>query len=489
MSPSTYQDNASLTTDGLDQHETGGKDAVTGKESDASRRQEAYNVDPFQAHKDAGHKDYVEFRTCGWITAGVVTTAEAIALGTLSFPSTFLRLGIVGGVICTLLAGFLTCITTFIIVDFKLRHMGCTNWPEVGTVLGGKVANRILAVGLVAKCIGIAGSHVLAGQEAITTIHGNANVCRIVWGVITAIASVILSYPRKWHGMHVLSYISISSILIACMVTIVGTGVQNPDVLTKGGAPIEWYATPQDASLVTIIGAATNVIFAYGAVTGALSFCSEMHTPKDYKKSIFVYQLVSLVVYLLTGALIYVFGGQYTTSPAMGMTTRPVQIVGYVFALITILISGVVGTNIGTKHLYVSLLRNSHLLTSGGWRAQGFWILCVLFMWILGFILSQLIPFFNQLLTIVSSIFTVWFCFGLPGFMWLHLRHPYFANSPQDKAARTEDLKTVWRRMEYIVVAFSIIISFAITPLGLYSAIEGIISGYHNGSFKHPFSC
>lgn len=37
---------------------------------------ERYDIDPFQAQRELKGEDYVEFRTMGWIQAGLVSTAE-----------------------------------------------------------------------------------------------------------------------------------------------------------------------------------------------------------------------------------------------------------------------------------------------------------------------------------------------------------------------------------------------------------------------------
>jgi hypothetical protein len=75
-----------------------------------------------QANRDDG--DYVEFRTMGWVQAGLVALAEGIALGTLSFPSIFMRLGIFGGVIATVGLGALAWLAASWMVDFKKRFPG-----------------------------------------------------------------------------------------------------------------------------------------------------------------------------------------------------------------------------------------------------------------------------------------------------------------------------------------------------------------------------
>jgi hypothetical protein len=125
--------------------------------------------------------------------------------------------------------------------------------------------------------------------------------------------------------------------------------------------------------------------------------------------------------------------------------------------------------NIGAKYFYVTQLRGTRLLTSGwvssrpapgqscqnaytaitchlrGWKAQFIWIGIICGMWILGFIFAELIPvsfptppldlsnaktdihhlqFFNQLLTIISSLVSTWSAYGVPGIIWFFMRKP-----------------------------------------------------------------
>jgi len=150
---------------------------------------------------------------------------------------------------------------------------------------------------------------------------------------------------------------------------------------------------------------------------------------------------------------------QYVKSPALTMTTHTVAIVSYAFALVTIMVSGILGTNIGAKYLYMTWLRNSPLLTSRGTRAWLAWMGMICLMWIVGFLVSQLIPFFNELLTVISALFSVWFIYGYTGFMWFYDTHPWFARYARDSEPRA--INTVWKK---VLMAVSIFVVSACNP-------------------------
>lgn len=157
------------------------------------------------------------------------------------------------------------------------------------------------------------------------------------------------------------------------------------------------------------------------------------------------------------GCLVYVFGGQYVTSPAFTMLSRTLTIVSYTFALITIIISGVIAANIGAKYLYVHSLRDSPLLTSSGWKAHFIWIAVVSLIWTVAFLVSQLVPFFNQLLTIVSSLFSVWLTYGSAGIIWFWDEAPVFRNFARDPNERRMDSKGKWFKAFIAVLSVSLV--------------------------------
>ncbi|GAA5923084.1 hypothetical protein JCM3775_007431 [Rhodotorula graminis] len=431
------------------------------------------------ALRDGDTHGKTNFKDLGWIKAGIIITCEAVALGTLSFPSTFKRLGLAGGLICNTAFIAIAYLSASIMVDFKRRYPHVLNAADAGEVLFGRWGYRILGVAIVFKSIGLAASHILAGKLAIATFDSGAN-CAIGWAVLIAGVSAILSYNRKWSGLLGLSVASISCIVIACIITMVGAGTQDPARLEKNGEPVHWVAFNSELTFADAIGAITNCVFAYGQNMAVLTFLPEMRKPSDFKKSIALMQGFQLIIYSVVGAVLYSYGGQYTPSPALTMTKHKLAIASYAFALVTIIVSGIVAVNVGAKFFYTQLFRNSSILTSDSWAAQLYWLAIIFSMYGVAFVIAELIPFFNQLLTIVSCLTSTWFVCGFAGALWLHMHR-----STRGAGWFSSPVKIAL----FCVSVFLIAISIFITPAGVYSAVKGIIDGYKGGKFNHPFSC
>lgn len=79
--------------------------------------------------------------------------------------------------------------------------------------------------------------------------------------MIYAIISILISPTREWGKLSNFSYLSLACIITAMVMTISSVATQDPSVLEQGGPPIVWEAAPTEPTLVSIIGALTNIIF------------------------------------------------------------------------------------------------------------------------------------------------------------------------------------------------------------------------------------
>lgn len=73
-----------------------------------------------------------KFNQLGWKRLTIVLIVEAVALGTLSIPSTFATLGMVAGVICCIGIGLIAVYTSYIIGQVKVKFPHISNYPEAG---------------------------------------------------------------------------------------------------------------------------------------------------------------------------------------------------------------------------------------------------------------------------------------------------------------------------------------------------------------------
>ncbi|PWN48237.1 hypothetical protein IE53DRAFT_389581 [Violaceomyces palustris] len=446
-------------------------------------------VDAFHVDEDDGTR--INFKTMGWVKAGALIMAETIALGILSFPLVFHRLGMATGIMVTVALAIMSTWTGWQIVDFKVNHPGVMNFADAGRVMWGKWGGYAIGTMLIVKVTFVAGSHSLSGAIALSNISSNA-VCSIVYAVVISVVSFLLTVPRTFEKVSYISFLSVASILVACLITIVASGTQSLETLQtatdKELGPVEWFAG-EHHGLIDVINAITNIVFAYGGHVAIFSFASEMKEPADFKYSLILVQVVATSWYILVGATIYSFVGQYAVSPALTATAKAVRITSYSIALISIIVAGVVASYVGAKFVWIQLFRGSETLTSSSYRTWSYWVGICATLWTVAFVISQVIPFFSDLLSIISSLFTVWLTYGLSSFLWLHDNHPSRSELLTNVSGRGGYFSTRWKGLLFFFNLLMILFSAAIMGLGTYSAVKAIKDGYDQGDFGGPFSC
>ncbi|KAJ5683528.1 hypothetical protein N7462_006693 [Penicillium macrosclerotiorum] len=357
-----------------------------------------------------------KFNRLGWKRLTVVLIVEAVALGSLSIPQTFAKLGMVAGVICSVGIGLIAVYTSYIIGQVKVKFPHISNYPEAGRLMFGRWGYELIFMMLCLELLLSAGSHCLTGTIAFANITGSS-ICTLVFGVVSAIILFFFAVPPSFSEMAILGYIDFASIIIAIGITIIGTGVEATN--STGLAAVNWSAWPKDGlTFSEAFIALSNIIFAYSFALCQFSFMDEMHTPTDFPKSIWALGLTEIFIYTLTGALVYAFVGQDVQSPALLSAGSLLSRVAFGIALPVIFISGSINTVVLGRLIHGRIFKNSTIRfvnTKMGWVT---WLALIAALTILEFVVAEVIPFFDDLLSVISSLFVSGFTFYFPAIMW-----------------------------------------------------------------------
>jgi len=440
----------------------------------------------------------IAYRTLKWWQAGMLMLAETVSLGVLSIPSVFAAIGFVGGILTVLLLGIFATYTGYNIGLFKKRYPGCNNMADAGMILGGPIAREFLGGAQIIFLVFIAASHTLTGQIALDTIAGQGKLCAVVWSVIIAAVSFFCTLPRTFKGiahLSIISFISASgddrSLLTSadhggradhhdrprCQRTS-RPDRRGGDEQLRSGLPGSHERCPYDHFEGSRLPA---TIFAYAGHAAFLQFISEMSDPGEFNKALVTLQVADTTVYLVVGIVVYVYVGSDVSSPAISNLGRTLARIAYGIAIPTIIIAGVINASVAAK-LTMHRIYNRNGVPSvhfthntvKGWIT---WIGIVASIWILGFLLAEVIPFFSDMLSIIASLFASIFTWAISGIFWLHLnpRSTWFS-SPGRSALASVNL-------------FLVVMGLFIMVAGLYASIQSISEGYTSGKFGTPFTC
>lgn len=148
---------------------------------------------------------------------------------------------------------------------------------------------------------------------------------------------------------------------------------------------------------------------------------AEMHTPKDYVKSVYAIGLIEIVLYTLIGSLVYYFVGQDVQSPALLSAGPLISRIAFGVALPVIFISGSINTSVVARYIHGHIYRDSvvrYVNTKTGWVT---WIALVTVLTFLSWIVAEAIPVFSDMLSITAALLNSGLCFYVPAIMWFVL--------------------------------------------------------------------
>ncbi|EST09691.2 Amino acid transporter, transmembrane [Kalmanozyma brasiliensis GHG001] len=442
-----------------------------GEKREQYRSEEDYMFE--QQKRSAGdHK----FNRLGWKKLTICLIVEAIALGALSIPSAFATLGMVAGVLVSVGIGFIAIYTSYIVGQVKVKFPQVSHYADAGQLMMGRFGYELIGAMFVLQLTLLVGSHCLTGTIAFLNLSDNA-ICSLVFGIISAIILFLVAVPPSFSEVAILGYIDFASIIIAIGIVIIGTGVRKNQASVTPTLT-EWSAWPKEGTTFADAWVAlTNIVFAYSFAMCQFSFMDEMHTPTDYVKSIYALGIIEIFIYTITGALVYAFVGTGVQSPALLSAGPTLSKIAFGIALPVIFISGSINTTVIARYIHGRIFKDSvirYINTKMGWIT---WLAVVAVITVAAWIIAEAIPFFSDLLGIMSALFVSGFTFYFPALMWFLLIKEGKWNA------------TRWNIILSIVNAAVFVLGLLVLVCGTYASVKDIKDQYAKGTVGGSFTC
>ncbi|EPE07159.1 amino acid transporter [Ophiostoma piceae UAMH 11346] len=446
------------------------KDEIVGEIGELSAKQQSDLEQQLTAEGNA------HFHRLGWKRLAVVLLVEAIALGALSIPSAFATLGMVPGVIVCVGLGFIAIYTSYVVGQVKLRYPEVSHYADGGRLLMGRFGYELVGAMFCLQLVFLVGSHCLTGAIAFNNITNDA-ICSVAFGFVSAVILLILAIPPSFSEVAILGYIDFASIVIAIGITIIATGIDYTKAGNVALTNVEYSLWPKDdLSLADAMIALGNIVFAYSFAVCQFSFMDEMHTPEDFPKAIWALGIIEIIIYTITGALIYVFVGQDVQSPALLSAGTTVSKIAFGVALPVIFISGAINTTVAARYIHGRMFKNSvirFINTKMGWIT---WLGLITVITLIAWVIAEAIPFFSDLLSICSCLFISGFTFYFPAAFWFKLI----------KEGHWYERKNIYMSIANGII---FIIGMIVLGVGTYASIVDIMNRYSDGSVSGAFSC
>lgn len=380
----------------------------------------------------------IKYRTCSWQKTAALLFSEYICLAIMSFPYSYSVLGLVPGLILTVAQAAFVLYTSLVVWEFCLKHPEVRDVCDIGQMLffNSKIAWYLTAFMFILNNTFIQGLHILTIERYINTMSSHAT-CTIVWGVIGCIVCWFASLPRTFDALAKLATVSAIFTFISVILATVFAGIEehpagyNPDPnhinasgVKQGGSPVVAIIPVAGTTFVAGLNAFLNISYTFIGQITLPSFIAEMKNPYDFRKCIWIVTIAEILVFSLVGGIIYGYTGtQYNTAPAFGSLGNVLyKKISFSFMIPTLIFLGVLYASVTARFLFFRLFegtrhKNEHTVV--GWATWAGILACT---WILAFIIAEVIPFFSDLLALMSSLFDSFFGWIFWGVAYLRMR-------------------------------------------------------------------
>jgi len=414
------------------------------------------------------HRGYVApVRQTGWVNCVFIILADLIGTGIMGLPYTFSKLGWLVGSIILLFFGVLTWYSGFLLWRLHMTYPSGITYGDMAEAVSGKTLKWVAFVIVYVYFFLKIANYLLVTGRSLQTLFWMYDVC-LYYCLVGCLVVLIPLVQLK--TLHQVSYVGALSVIM-----IIAT------VLCLMGDAYATWGERQAENVQTIIvgadgfggsfAAITNLVFAYGGQNLYLETMAEMRNPADFKKSLIVFSVTIVVVYLWSALSLYFRYGQTVYSSTLyNLDGGPLKTAASLFMFIHVAISYCLNSQVFNRALHVRLL--PHSVNRGDWVESMHWLCISLCTVALTWLVANVIPFFSDLQGIITSFCTGPTTYGLPALMYI-------------LACRKEGKKIPL--FEMIVMCFMMFIAVLFVAVGGVTNTMKLIGDW--STFGAPFAC
>ena len=237
-------------------------------------------------------------------------------------------------------------------------------------------------------------------------------------------------------------------------------------------------------TFVAGMNAFLNISYTFIGQITLPSFIAEMRNPKDFPKALWAITIAEIFVFGIVGSVIYAYtGNNYNSAPAFGSLGNEVyKKVSFSFMIPTLIFLGVLYASVSARFIFFRVFEGSRHKSSHtvvGWASWGGILAAT---WVGAFIIAEVIPFFSDLLSLMSSLFDSFFGFIFWGVAYIRMRRV-------DGGVNWLSEQSLYGYFMLALNVLIIIIGFFFLVAGTYTSVQSIIDSYAAGAVGGVFTC
>ena len=260
----------------------------------------------------------------------------------------------------------------------------------------------------------------------------NGGLCTVGFSAIMGVISFVASLPRTFDTLSKLATFSAFFTFVSVLLAAIFAGIEaHPYGYNTGGPkgllvgePTVLVVPAKGTTYVSAMNAFLNISYTFIGQITIPSFIAEMREPKDFPKALWAVTICEIILFSLCASVIYAYTGtQYNTAPAFGSLGNELyKKVSFSFMIPTLIFLGVLYASVSARFVFFRIFegtrhKGNHTLV--GWAT---WAAILAGLWIMAFIVAEVIPFFSDLLSLMSSLFDSFFGFIFWGTAYIRMR-------------------------------------------------------------------
>jgi len=435
----------------------------------------------FKQPDSSGYGDDFTFLTVPekrneWTHTALLLVADIIGSGVLSLPKAFADLGWGGGFFMLIFCVPLNLYTGILL--FRIRNIlpNATTYGTVGGHLFGRCGATMGYFVLYVYIVLLLGDYMVVLSMNVQGIFYISRLCRAIAGVVVGALLLATNQIRTLHGVSISAIVSNSTIVIVlaiCMQLVwEGKGLESEGLQND---PVKRVSVTTD--FWKVFSSMSSFIFAMGGQKIYLEIMSEMRNPSDFPKSLSAAFSFMFVCYTVIIVSCYYYMGAATPGYLMDVLEWDgIRVIANMLMFIHMVISYSLNQQVLCRavHLWYDPQHATALKKdSSGYRQSRWqWFIISTVVMSFAFIVSNLIPFFDDLVSLIGSMCSAPLIFLFPVVFYLRCETVYGVNIGEKERS---------------ILYFIIVLGAMMMIFGTISSLRKIFAD--TNEYGKPFEC
>mmetsp|Transcript_14198 Transcript_14198/g.35751 ORF Transcript_14198/g.35751 Transcript_14198/m.35751 type:complete len:514 (-) Transcript_14198:39-1580(-) len=400
-----------------------------------------------------------------WQSIGAIMVSEVVGAGVLTLSRKYAQLGWIPATIFIVVIFLITVYTSNMMVEVKKVFPAIISMADAADYTFGRVASSFVQVLMaIFLCTTLGDYMLLIGKSLASTLY-SVHLCFPVWVTISLLVIFPVMQLRTLNSTTALCVMNMVSICAAVALVIAGLVIDGRD------PGVETFLVAEDLDFLTFMQALSAIFFTFGGQFMFYELMAEMTDFTEFPKSFLIVGPFQVPLYLIVGTVGYYYKGEaasgyFLDNLDFGWMYRAASALLFFHMTVGFLILGNVFSRI--VHIKLSPYRVNDL----GLRGKLEWLGCTSAVIVVSYLISNIVPFFDQLTSLIGGMLIPFVCMILPIVFQIKT---HFMTGRRIKA---------W---EWALWGVLICFGFLVLGVSTYMNVKAIIEGW--STYGAPFSC